>query len=37
MISWKNMDSLASYSKLQNVKPVQLAAVMSGDEGAERV
>ena len=37
MIAWKNMDSLASYGKLQNVKPVSLAAAMSGEDGAQRV
>ena len=37
MINWKNMDTLASYQELQNVAPVKLAAVMSGETGAERV
>ena len=37
MIAWKNMDSLASFGKLQNVKPVSLAAAMSGEDGAQRV
>lgn len=37
MIAWKNMDSLASYEKLQNVKRVNLACAMSGESGAQRV
>ena len=37
MISWKNMDKLASYQDLLNTKPVNLAAVMAGESGAERV
>ena len=37
MSAWKNMDSLASFGKLQNVKPVSLAAAMSGEDGAQRV
>ena len=37
MIAWKNMDCLASYRKLQKVKKVNLAAEMSGDNGARRV
>lgn len=37
MIAWKNMDCLASYRKLQNVKKVNLAAEMSGENGAQRV
>ena len=37
MITWKNMDTLASYQQLQAVAPVKLKAVMSGEEGAQRV
>ena len=37
MIAWKNMDSLASYQKLQGVKRVNLVDVMSGEGGAQRV
>ena len=37
MVSWKNLDTLASYEKLQNVEKVNLPEVMSGNSGAERV
>ncbi|MBE6037575.1 MAG: glucose-6-phosphate isomerase [Clostridiales bacterium] len=37
MIVWKNMDTLAAYSKLQSVKPVSLPSALSGEEGAARV
>ena len=37
MINWKNMDTLASYQELLNVERVNLAAAMSGENGAERV
>ena len=37
MITWKNMDTLASYQELRNAQPVHLAAVMSGENGAARV
>ena len=37
MVSWKNLDTLASYEKLQKVEKVNLPEVMSGDNGAERV
>ena len=37
MITWKNMDTLASYAELQAAEKVNLAAVMSGENGAERV
>jgi len=37
MIAWKNMDALTSYQDLLNTKPVDLAAAMSGDNGAQRV
>ena len=37
MIAWKNMNTLASYQELQNAERVNLAAAMSGENGAERV
>ena len=37
MITWKNMDALASYHALKATKPVALASVMTGENGAERV
>ena len=37
MINWKNTDTLTSYQELANVKRVNLAEAMSGEQGAERV
>ncbi len=37
MITWKNMDTLASYQELQAAERVNLAAAMTGENGAERV
>lgn len=37
MVTWKNLDTLASYQALTKVAPVELAKVMSGENGAERV
>ena len=37
MITWKNMDTLTSYGELKAVKPINLVAAMSGENGAERV
>lgn len=37
MITWKNLDTLASYQELENVGKVDLKEVMTGDNGAERV
>ena len=37
MITWKNMDTLASYRSLREAKPLDLAAAMTGENGAERV
>lgn len=37
MINWKNFDSLASYQEIADVERVNLAEVMSGENGAERV
>lgn len=37
MITWNNLDTLASFQELSNVERVNLAEVMSGENGAERV
>ena len=38
MISWKNLDTLAAYDKLQSLKgKVDITKVMAGEGGAERV
>ncbi len=37
MVTWSNLDKLASYQELANAKVVNLAEVMSGENGAERV
>ena len=37
MITWKNMDTLAAYAELQAAEKVNLASVMAGESGAERV
>ena len=37
MITWKNMDTLGAFKKLQNTLPVNLATAMSGEAGAQRV
>ena len=37
MITWKNMDTLASYQALASAEKVNLVAAMSGENGAERV
>ena len=37
MLKWKNLDTLASYEELKKVEPVNVAEVMSGENGAERV
>ena len=37
MINWNNMDTLASYKELCEQKKVNLAEVMTGENGAERV
>jgi len=38
MVSWNNMDTLASYKELEKIgKKVDLVSAMSGDNGAERV
>ena len=37
MVAWNNMDTLASFKKLQSVKSVKLQEVMAGESGKERV
>lgn len=37
MISWNNMDTLASYAALEKTEKVNLAEVMTGENGADRV
>jgi glucose-6-phosphate isomerase len=37
MITWKNMDTLASYQELQAAERVNLVSAMSGENGAARV
>ena len=37
MVNWINLDTLASYEELTKVEKVNLAEVMSGESGAERV
>ena len=37
MIQWNNLDTLTSYKELFEVEKVNLAAAMSGENGAERV
>ena len=37
MVTWNNLDTLASYEKLTKTSPVKLTEVMSGDNGAARV
>ena len=37
MITWKNMDTLASFEALKATQPINLVAAMSGENGAERV
>ena len=37
MISWNNLDTLASYKELFDLEKVDLKAVMTGENGAERV
>ena len=37
MITWKNMDTLASYQALKSTQPINLKAEMSGENGALRV
>ena len=37
MVTWTNLDKLASYQELANAEIVNLAEVMTGENGAERV
>ena len=37
MITWNNLDTLESFKELSDVKKVNLAEVMTGENGAERV
>ena len=37
MITWNNLDTLASYQELLGLERVDLAAAMTGENGAERV
>ena len=37
MINWNNLDTLTSFKELSEVERVNLAEVMSGENGAERV
>ena len=37
MVTWNNLDTLASYKELQAVEQVNLTEAMSGENGAERV
>ena len=37
MVTWNNLDKLASFEELKKVERVNLAEVMSGENGAERV
>lgn len=37
MISWNNLDTLASYAELEKAAKVNLAEVMTGENGADRV
>ncbi len=37
MITWKNMDTLAAYQELLAAEKLDLAAAMTGDNGADRV
>lgn len=37
MINWNNLDTINSYQELSKVARVNLAEVMAGESGAERV
>ncbi len=37
MVIWKNLDTLSSFEQLSNAEVVNLAEVMAGENGAERV
>ena len=37
MINWNNLDTIQAYQELSKVAPVNLAEVMTGESGADRV
>ena len=37
MVAWKNLDTVSAYQELQKAAPVNLAVVMAGEKGADRV
>ena len=37
MITWNNLDTLASFKELEKVERVNLVEAMTGESGAERV
>ena len=37
MVTWNNLDTLASYQELKDTAKVNLAEVMTGENGADRV
>ena len=37
MITWKNLDAINTYQELSNIPKVNLAEIMSGENGADRV
>ena len=37
MLNWNNLDTLASYQELEKAERINLAEVMSGENGAKRV
>ena len=37
MITWNNLDKLASFKELEKVSKVNLVEAMTGENGAERV
>lgn len=37
MIKWNNLDTISAYQELEKVEPVNLAEVMAGENGADRV
>ena len=37
MVTWNNLDTLASYQELKDTAKVNLAEIMTGENGAERV
>ena len=37
MVTWNNLDTLASWKEVENAKVVNLPEVMAGENGADRV